>query len=261
MPPGEPGALTTAGAAGVTKAAVLAWKRAVETAGAATAITVGVAFVVIELVAAASWGRAVTGGAVSATLADTVAPAALVAGELAAKDLPRGEDVEVLASVLLVAGVVFAAPADDDAAVCSGVDVVDERSGAGAVLALLISLLGVDAGVVGLVLLVPLAGAEMSAPPAACTTPARGSVGDPDWVAEFVDVSLADDAATVLAGPVFGEDDPVPLDDEILEEPADVPLAEPVEEEPLESASAIAGLLAVATPSPSATASAPTRPT
>ena len=41
----------------------------------------------------------------------------------------------------------------------------------------------------------------------------------------------------------------------------DVPLGEPVEEEPLESASAIAALLAIATPSPSATASAPTRPT
>jgi hypothetical protein len=261
MSAGEAGALTTAGAAGVTKAAVLAWKPAAETAGAAAAITVGDALVVRELVAAASLGRAVTGGAASATFADTFAVPTLVAGELAAKDLPRVEDVEVLASVLLVAGVVFVGPSDDGAAVCSGADVVIERSGAGAVLALLISLLGVDVGVVCLVLAVPVAGVEVSAPPETCTTPARGSVGDPDWVAEFVDVWLADDAASVLAGPVFGDDDPVPLDDELLEEPVDVPLGEPVEEEPLESASAIAALLAIATPSPSATASAPTRPT
>ena len=110
MSAGEAGALTTAGAAGVTKAAVLAWKPAAETAGAAAAITVGDALVVRELVAAASLGRAVTGGAASATFADTSAVPTLVAGELAAKDLPRVEDVEVLASVLLVAGVVFVGP-------------------------------------------------------------------------------------------------------------------------------------------------------
>jgi hypothetical protein len=239
----------------------LACKLAVETAGPAAANTVGDAVVVRELFAAASWGRAVTGGAVFATLSDTFAVPTLVAGELAAKDLPRGEDVEVLASVPLVNGVVFVAPADDGAAVCSGVDVVVERSGAGAVLALLISVLGVDVEVVCLVLAVPAAGVVVSAPPEAATTPAGGSVDDPDWVVEFVDVSLADDAVPVLAGPVFGDDDPVPLDEELLEEPVDVPLGEPADEEPLESASAIAGLLAMATPSPSATASAPTRPT
>ncbi len=121
-------------------------------------------------------------------------------------------------------------------------------------------MLGLVAGVVGLVLAVLLAGVEVSAPPEACTTPARGSDGDPDWVAEFVDVSLADDAAPVLAGPVFGDDDPVPLD-EALPAELDELLGEPVDEEPVESASAIAGLLAVATPSPRANASAPTRPT
>ncbi len=138
MSPGAAGALNTAGAAGVTKAAVLAWKPVVETAAAAAAITVGDAAVVKELFAAASWGRAVNGGAVFATLAETFAVPTLVAGELAAKDLPRGEDVEVLASVLGVAGGVFAASADDGGAVCAGVDVVVERSGAGAVLALVI---------------------------------------------------------------------------------------------------------------------------
>ena len=46
------------------------------------------------------------------------------------------------------------------------------------------------------------------------------------------------------------------LDEELLEEP----LKEPVDEEPPGSASAIAGLLASATPNPSVTANAPTRP-
>jgi hypothetical protein len=46
------------------------------------------------------------------------------------------------------------------------------------------------------------------------------------------------------------------LDDELSDE-----LDEPVEEELLGSASAIAWLLAIATPTPSATANAPTRPT
>ncbi len=123
-------------------------------------------------------------------------------------------------------------------------------------LALLISVLGLDAAVVGFVLAVAFPGAEVSAPPEACTTPARGSVDDPDWVVEFVDVWLVDDAVPV---PVFGEDDSVPLDEELLEE-LDELLRKPVDEEPVESASAIAGLLAIPTPSPSANASAPTRP-
>jgi hypothetical protein len=234
----------------------LAWKVAVETTGAAAAVTVGDAVVVRELVAAASWGRAVTGGAVSATFADTFTVPTLVAGELAAKDLPRGEDTEVLASVLLMTTVVIGG-ADDDAAVGACVDVVVERSGAGVVLALLISVPELDTAAVGFVPAVLLAGAEVSAPPEACTTPARGSGDDPDWVVEFVDVSLVDDAVPV---PVFGEDDSVPLDEELLEE-LDELLREPVDEEPVESASAIAGLLAIPTPSPSANASAPTRPT
>ena len=82
----------------------------------------------------------------------------------------------------------------------------------------------------------------------------------------------------VLVGPVLGDDDAddtdatvefdeeaedgepadvEPLDEELLEEP----LEEPVDEEPLGSASAIAGLLASATPNASVTANAPTRPT
>jgi hypothetical protein len=85
-----------------------------------------------------------------------------------------------------------------------------------------------------------------------------------------------DDAVPVLVGPVLGDDDAddseataefeeepedgepadvEPLDEELLEE-----LEEPVDEEPIGSASAIAGLLAIATPTPSATANAPTRP-
>jgi hypothetical protein len=91
-----------------------------------------------------------------------------------------------------------------------------------------------------------------------------------------------DDTVPVLVGPVLGDDDaddadstvefaeepedgepadvePLdvePLDEELLEEP----LEEPVDEESLGSASAIAGLLASATPNPSVTANAPTRP-
>ena len=72
---------------------------------------------------------------------------------------------------------------------------------------------------------------------------------------------LEDDAdATVefAEEPEDGEPaDVEPLDEELLEEP----LEEPVDEESLGSASAIAGLLASATPNPSVTATAPTRPT
>jgi hypothetical protein len=83
-----------------------------------------------------------------------------------------------------------------------------------------------------------------------------------------------DDAVPVLVGPVLGDDDEDDADAtvEFAEapedgEPTDVepldeePLEEPVDEEPLGSASAIAGLLASATPNPSVTANAPTRPT
>ena len=88
-----------------------------------------------------------------------------------------------------------------------------------------------------------------------------------------------DDAVPVLVGPVLGDDDAdaatvefegepedgepadvEPLDEELLEERVEL-LEERVDEEPLGSASAIAGLLAIATPNPSVTANAPTRPT
>jgi hypothetical protein len=87
-----------------------------------------------------------------------------------------------------------------------------------------------------------------------------------------------DNTVPVLVGPALGDDDEddadatvefaeepedgepadvEPLDEELLEES----LEEPVDEEPLGSASAIAGQLASATPNPSVTANAPTRPT
>jgi hypothetical protein len=68
-----------------------------------------------------------------------------------------------------------------------------------------------------------------------------------------------DDAdATVESGEEPEDSEPAdvePLDEELLEE-----LEELVDEESVGSASAIAGLLAIATPSPSVTANAPTRP-
>ena len=66
---------------------------------------------------------------------------------------------------------------------------------------------------------------------------------------------MDDDGAAVLVGSVLGD---VDVDAESLD---DVVLEESVAVEPVVSASAIAGLLASATPTPSATASAPTRPT
>jgi hypothetical protein len=82
------------------------------------------------------------------------------------------------------------------------------------------------------------------------------------------------DTVPVLAGSVLGDDDADDADAtvEFAEapedgEPADVEpldeelLEEPVDEEPLGSASAIAGLLASATPNPSVTANAPARAT
>lgn len=92
---------------------------------------------------------------------------------------------------------------------------------------------------------------------------------------------MADDAAPVLVRLVLGDDDPddadaavefeeepeevepadvEPCDEELLEE-LEEPLEESVDEEPRGSASAIPGLLAIATPTPSVTANAPTRPT
>jgi len=89
-----------------------------------------------------------------------------------------------------------------------------------------------------------------------------------------------DDAAPVLVRLVLGDDpddadaavefeeepedvepaDVEPCDEELLEE-LEEPLEDPVDEEPRGSASAIPGLLAIATPTPSVTANAPTRPT
>lgn len=96
-----------------------------------------------------------------------------------------------------------------------------------------------------------------------------------------MDASVDDDAAPVLVRLVLGDDDAdegdatVEFEEEAEDvEPADVepcdeglleeleePLEEPVDEEPRGSASAIPGLLAIATPTPSVTANAPTRPT
>jgi hypothetical protein len=90
-----------------------------------------------------------------------------------------------------------------------------------------------------------------------------------------------DDAAPVLVRLVVGDDDPddadavvefdeepedvepadvEPCDEELVEE-LEEPLVDPVDEEPRGSASATPGLLAIATPTPSVTANAPTRPT
>jgi hypothetical protein len=281
MLPKVAGALTAAGAAGVTTAAVLAWKLAVEKAGVAAAVTVGDALVVGKLAAAASCGRDAAdaaGAVVLATLTETFEVVAPLVGEPAAEDPRRGVDTEMFELLLLASGVDFVACADDDAEVCPGVDAVVEGPEAAVVVALGVEVLGLEVAVVGSVLVVPVPVTEVLAPPVACTTPARGSVDDPDWVEDFVDAWLDDDAVPVLVGAVLGDDDAddadatvefeeepddgepadvEPLDEELLEEL----LEEPVDEEPLGSASAIAGLLAIATPNPSVTANAPTRPT
>ena len=90
---------------------------------------------------------------------------------------------------------------------------------------------------------------------------------------------MGDDAAPVLVRLVLRDDDAddgdatveceeedvepadvEPCEEELLEE-LEEPLEEPVDEEPRGSASAIPGLLAIATPTPSVTTNAPTRPT
>ena len=274
------GALTAAGVAGVTTAAVLAWKLAVEKAGVAAAVTVGDALVVRKLAAATRCGRDAAdaaGAVVLATLTETFEVVAPLVGEPAAEDPRRGVDTEMFELLLLASGVDFVASADDDTEVCPGVDAVVDGPGAAVVVALLVEVLGLEVAVVGSVLVVPVAVTEVLAPPVACTTPARGSVDDRDWVVDFVDGSVDDDAVPVLVGPVLGDDDAdgdatvefeeepedgepadfEPLHEELLEEL----LEEPVDEEPLGSASAIAGLLAIATPNPTVTANAPTRPT
>ena len=275
------GALTAAGAARVTTAAVLAWKLAVKKPGAAAAVTVGDALVVGKLAGAASFGRDAAdaaGAVVLATLTETFEVVAPLVGEPAAEDPRRGVDTEMFELLPRASEVDFVACADDDAEVCPGVDAVVEGAEAAVVGALRVEVLGLEVAVVGSVLVEPVPVTEVLAPPVACTTPAPGSVDDPDWVEDFVDASLDDDAVPVLVGAVLGDDhaddadatvefeeepddgepaDVEPLDEELLEEL----LEEPVDEEPLGSASAIAGLLASATPNPSVTANAPTRPT
>jgi hypothetical protein len=81
---------------------------------------------------------------------------------------------------------------------------------------------------------------------------------DDDAVPVFVGPVLDDDADDSEATAEFEEE---PEDGEPADvEPLDEELEDPVDEEPIGSASAIAGLLAIATPTPSATANAPTRP-
>jgi hypothetical protein len=187
---GEAGAVATAGAGGVTTAAVVAFKLVVETAGVAGAMTVNDALVVGN-VAAASCGRDddAAGALVLARLTETFEAVTPRVDEPAAKDLPGGVGVKALESVPLVDGVEFVAAADDDAEVCSGVDAVVERSEPAVVAALLIEIPGLDVAVVSLVVDVAVVSlvvdvampfTEVLAPPEACTTPVCGSVDDPD---------------------------------------------------------------------------------
>jgi len=183
MLPSVAGALTTAGAAGVTTAAVLAWKVAVETAGVAAAVNVGDALVVGKLAAATScgWDAADAAGAVVlATLTETFEVVAPLVGEPTAEDPRRGVDTEMFELLLLASGVDFVACADDDAEVCPGLDAVVDGPDAAVVVALLVEVLGPDVAVVVSMLVVPVPVTEVLAPPEACTTPARVSVDDPD---------------------------------------------------------------------------------
>jgi hypothetical protein len=104
------------------------------------------------------------------------------------------------------------------------------------------------------VLLVPVVVTDVFAPPEACTIPVSGAVDDPDSVEESADAAVvADVEDCVLVVSVLVDDaDVESLDDEVFEVSVDSP--------PVVSASAIAGLLAIATPIPSVTAKAPTRP-
>jgi hypothetical protein len=96
---------------------------------------------------------------------------------------------------------------------------------------------------------------DVFAPPEACTIPASGSVADTDWVEESADADVVagvEDAVPVSS--VLGDDDGdvESLDDDVFEVSVD--------DAPAVSASAIGGVLATATPIPSVTAKAPTRP-
>src|SRR5436190_3864224 len=152
MLPRVAGALTAAGVAGVTTAAVLAWKLAVETAGVAAAVTVGDALVVGKLPAATSCGRDAAGAVVLATLTETFEVVAPLVGEPAAEDPRRRVATEMFELLLLASGVDFVACADDDAEVCSGVDAVVDGPNAAVVVALLVEVRGPDVAVVGSVL-------------------------------------------------------------------------------------------------------------
>jgi hypothetical protein len=183
MLPRVAGALTTAGAAGVTTVAVLAWKPAAETAGVAAAVTVGDALVVGKFAAATCCGAAAAdaaGAVVLATLTETFEVVAPLVGEPSAEDPRRGVDTEMFELLLLASGVDFVACADDDAEVCPGVDAVVDGLDAAVVLALLVEVLGRDVAVVVSVPVVPVSVTEVLAPPEACTTPARGSVDATD---------------------------------------------------------------------------------
>jgi hypothetical protein len=223
MLPGGAGAITGSGARDVTTAAVLVCELVVVTAGVRAAYTVVEAGCVRDAVDAA--------GAVAS------------AGEPTIADL-RSVDVERVELGLL--------PMVFDLVTCSGVDDLVDGSSA---VALLAEVLGLAVAVVGSVLVVSIT--VVLAPPEACTTPSCGSVDDPDGVEESA-VASGDDAddvdATVesWAEAVDGE----PVDVELLDEVFDVS----VDDGSLGSASAIAGLLAIAMPTPSATANAPTRP-
>jgi hypothetical protein len=102
----------------------------------------------------------------------------------------------------------------------------------------------------------------VSAPPVLCTTPVRGSaVADEsaeDELSVFVDVvddAVVDDAESEPDGEVE-----VPLSvDEEADELEDAELDDELESDG--SASATPGMVAIAVPTPSATANAPTRPT
>jgi hypothetical protein len=158
---GAAGALTAIGAAWVTTAAVLVWELAVEIAGIKAALTVGDAVVVEKLgTDAADVARAV----VLATLTETFEVVAPLVGEPAAEEPPRAVDVAMLESVLLA----------------DGVDAVVEGPESAVVVASLVEVLGVDVAVVGSVPVVSVPFTEVLAPPEACTTPACGSVDDPD---------------------------------------------------------------------------------
>jgi len=130
-----------------------------------------------------------------------------------------------------------------DLAASFGFDGFVEGSGA---VALLAEVLGPDVAVGGSVIVVSVT--VVLAPPEACTPPSCGSIDDADCVEISVDAWVSDEVVPVFVGSVLGGDDDESVDEELLDDGS------------LGSASAIVGLLAIAMPTPSATASAPTRP-